>query len=211
MCAYCSLMETEASAVRFTIDHYEPVAARPELKSDYGNLMYACEPCNSRKGDRYPPPSARAVGYRFFRPDHDVHPDHFRLEGMRLGGETSTGEYTIDALDLNRHMLRRLRELRLRKMAAEEYISEGVAALRRFHIDRLPPEIKGKVFAAIRGTLATAAEVAAKVDEVLRIEARSPLLGDDPDPDLTSAEERDRKARLRALEALFNASWRGRD
>ncbi|MGC1294505.1 MAG: hypothetical protein WA869_05640 [Alloacidobacterium sp.] len=30
-CAYCSMSEAEAQAIRFTIDHYEPRNARPEL------------------------------------------------------------------------------------------------------------------------------------------------------------------------------------
>ena len=59
LCAYCTLMEAEAQGIRFEIDHYEPVSARPELKNDYNNLMYSCEICNGRKSDRYPPLNAR--------------------------------------------------------------------------------------------------------------------------------------------------------
>jgi HNH endonuclease len=103
-------MEAEAAAVRFTIDHYEPTSARPDLENEYNNLMYACDPCNTRKGDRYPPLAARAEGVRFFRPDEDVHSDHFELTGVRLKGKSKTGEYTVVALDLNRYMLNKLRE-----------------------------------------------------------------------------------------------------
>src|SRR4051794_36398673 len=76
-CAYCTMTEAEAQAVRFTIDHYEPQKARPDLVNVYANLMYACDECNSRKGDRCPPESARKDGYRFFCADLDEFLDHF--------------------------------------------------------------------------------------------------------------------------------------
>jgi 5-methylcytosine-specific restriction endonuclease McrA len=78
------MSESEAMAIRFTIDHYEPQKARPDLVDDYTNLMYACDECNLRKGDRYPPPAARATGMRFFRPDEDVHSDQFSITGILL-------------------------------------------------------------------------------------------------------------------------------
>jgi 5-methylcytosine-specific restriction endonuclease McrA len=63
-CAYCTMAESEAQGIRFTIDHYEPQKARPELINYYDNLMYACEECNLRKGDRYPRrmPGQTAIG-----------------------------------------------------------------------------------------------------------------------------------------------------
>lgn len=32
-CAYCTIAETEAQAIRFTIDHYEPRNAQPQLEN----------------------------------------------------------------------------------------------------------------------------------------------------------------------------------
>jgi hypothetical protein len=49
-CAYCTMSEAEAQAIRFVIDHYEPRNARPDLIDDYENLMYSCDECNDRKG-----------------------------------------------------------------------------------------------------------------------------------------------------------------
>ena len=210
MCAYCTMMEAEAAAVRFTIDHYEPTSARPDLENDYNNLMYACDPCNTRKGDRYPPPAARAQGVRFFRPDEDVHSDHFVLTGIRLSGKSKTGEYTVEALDLNRYMLNKLREIRSRSTAAESYVTEGIAALRRFPLDRLPQQLKGRVHTAIQGITKDAVATAKKVDEILRGEAKSPLIDKDPDDD-HDVREKERKERLKALESFFGGNWRGRN
>jgi hypothetical protein len=65
-CGYCTMTESEGMAIRFAIDDYEARRARPDLVDDYTNLMYACDGCNARKGDRSPPADARATGYRFF-------------------------------------------------------------------------------------------------------------------------------------------------
>jgi hypothetical protein len=38
-CAYCTMSEAEAQATRFTVDHYEPKNAQPDLINAYDNLM----------------------------------------------------------------------------------------------------------------------------------------------------------------------------
>jgi hypothetical protein len=203
-------MEAEAKGVRFTIDHYEPVSARPELETDYSNLMWACDPCNGRKGDMSPPPEARARGHRFYRPDEDVYSDHFALAGKRLEGKSLTGEYTILALALNRLMLLRLRDIRLGLISSESYVAQGIAGLRDFPIDRLPKDIRGKVFTAIRGFAKDAEALSKAVDEILREEAKSVLLDDDPNPSVTKEEDNARKQRIKKLEASCGGNWRGR-
>ena len=142
-CAYCTMSEAEATAIRFTIDHYEPRHARPDLVNEYGNLMYACDECNKRKGDRSPPLAARANGFRFFRPDADTHTDHFQLNGMRLEGRTPIGEFSIAAIDLNRLSLRKLRDIRQRLTRCDELVAEGVLALRRFPHRPIAAECEG--------------------------------------------------------------------
>lgn len=209
MCAYCTMAEVEASAVRFTIDHYEPTSARPDLENEYSNLMYACDPCNMRKGDRYPPSTARAEGIRFFRPDEDIHAEHFKISGIRLEADSKTGVYTIDALDLNRHMLRKLREIRMRTVAADEYVARGIAALRHIHLDQIPAHLKGKVHSARQSIIQDAEIVRQEVDDLLRDEARSELI--DNDSDATSNTAQDRLSCLKALEAVFLGNWRGRN
>jgi hypothetical protein len=209
MCAYCTMMEAEATGIPFDIDHYEPTSARPELKDDYGNLMYACDPCNARKGDRCPPESARVDGIRFFRPDRDVYAAHFELNGIRLNGKSKIGDYTIDAIDLNRKMLTTLRELRQRSDAAHEYMLEGIAGLRDFPLDRLPQQIRGRAYAARKAVCRDADTLAAKIDAILREEARSPLLEKAAAPDHDDS-DRARRDRLKAHEADYRGSWRGR-
>ena len=138
------MSEAEAIAIRFTIDHYEPQRSRSDLVNEYSNLMYCCEECNLRKGDRSPPAEARARLIRFFRPDTDYFDDHFELNGIRLDSVSPAGQYTIDALDLNRAMLRKLRELRKRQAVAAEAVAAGVRALRGAPLDKLPKSLRGR-------------------------------------------------------------------
>lgn len=206
-CAYCTMSEAEAQAIRFVIDHYEPVSARPDLKDVYDNLMYCCDECNVRKGDRCPPPSARSNGFRFFRPDEDRYEDHFKLKSQRLESLSNVGEFSIHALDLNRALLRRLRELRDRATQCHHLISQGARALRSYPIDRLPQHVKASAVRYIARAIHTSNELENAVDEILRNYAKSSLLEDEPDPD-AGAESKERLARLRKMQALYPGVWR---
>lgn len=202
-CGYCTISEAEAQALRFTIDHYEPRGARPDLEHEYSNLMYACDQCNILKGDRYPPPSARANGYCFFRPDHDVYHEHFQKNGIRLEAKSNVAYYSIEALDLNRLALRRLRELRERLTKCDRLVAEGV--FRNLHIDKLPQSIKGRAARAISRATDVADRIADDIDALLREHARSPLV--DPDPEADSRSE-ERASKLEDLQALHPGRWR---
>ena len=204
-CAYCTMSEAEAEAIRFTIDHYEPKSARPDLINNYENLMYSCDVCNERKSDRCPPPEARAKGYRFFRPDEDRYPDHFQIDGVRLQTRSNTGYYSVEALDLNRLSLRRIRDIRGRLHKCDRLVLEGVLGLRSFHIDRLPPTVKGKAARAIRQAISMADKMADDIDTVLRNFARSPVIDSDPE---FEARAEERAANMQALQALYPGNWR---
>ncbi len=204
-CAYCTICESEATAIRLTIDHYEPKTARPDLVNDYSNLMYACDCCNQRKGNRCPPPSARAAGIRFFRPDNDLRTDHFQLNGMRLDAKSEIGDYSIEAIDLNRLELRKLRDLRQRLTKCDELVAEGVLALRRFHIDQLPTQVKGNAARTIAGAIAMADRMAERIDALLLDYARSPLSEADPESEKHAME---RGAKLNNWKTLYPGSWR---
>jgi regulator of sigma D len=199
------MSEAEAMAIRFTIDHYEPRTARPDLTNDYSNLMYACDECNMRKGNRYPPLDARAAGYRFFRPDNEIYSDHFQWTGIRLEHKTPVAYYTIEALDLNRAALRKLRDLRKRLTDCHELVANGVLSLRKFHIDQIPAHIKGPAHKAIADATAIARQLEQEIDSLLQRFAHSPLLESDPDAQMRSKE---RAQKLAELKVLFPGSWR---
>lgn len=204
-CAYCTISEAEAEAIRFTIDHYEPQTARSDLVAVYSNLMYACDECNVRKGDRYPPPAAREDGYRFFRPDEDIFAEHFSGKDMLLSYKSNVGYYTINALDLNRKTLQRLREIRLRLLNCEKFIAEGIAALRQFRIDQLPQQIRARAQRAIKEALSVRDELADRIDDVLREAAKSAVLDVGKED---SARMAQRNSNLKHLEGLYPDSWR---
>lgn len=212
-CAYCSMTESEAHGIRFTIDHYEPVSAKDELKGlefdAYGNLMYACDECNSRKGDLYPPPNARAAGLRFFRIDIEPRSQHFRLEGNTLVGLTDVGNFTIDYVDLNREGLQRLREIRRKLYEYEGYASEGISALAKFAIDRLPQEVRQRALSAINKAIGTAHEAFDSLDEALIAFAESELLIDEVSEE-GKQRNKERLARIRQQQGIYPGTWRGR-
>jgi hypothetical protein len=206
-CAYCTMAEYEAQGFRFTIDHYEPRKSRPDLVNTYDNLMYACGECNLRKGDRNPPSVARADGHRFFRADEDHRQEHFRKLGDCLEGLTNTGSYTIKAIDLNRRMVRKLRELRERLKISDRFIAEGIMALRTFRFDQLPKDIRVKFVRHRREAMEADAHLAAEIDNLLRSRARSVLLDAASEPEEKGRSE-ERLASLRGTEALYPGNWR---
>ncbi len=206
-CGYCSLSEFEAKGLAFQIDHYEPQSLRPDLENAYENLMYACDECNRLKSDLITPPAAVAAGYRFYRPDADIWSEHFQSSGQRINHVTNVGEFSIEALDLNRQSLRRLRDIRARLSSCNEQIVKGVLGLRRFRIDQLPAGVRSRAKAMIAALEAGAESSADKVDDVLREAAQSPLL----DPDLDRAERRNEwRSNLDNLKVLYPGVWRGR-
>ncbi len=204
-CAYCTMSEAEAQAIRFTIDHYEPKSSRPDLEIEYTNLMYACDECNRRKGNLTPSPAARANDFRFFRADQDVRRDHFEANGVRVEPKSNVGDFSITALDLNRQMLRRLRELRQRLTNCEAHVTEGIIALRNFHIDQLPPEIKGKASKAISDVSATADGITERIDAILRENAKSSLIDHDPNAE---QERLEKQMKMNSFQALHPGAWR---
>lgn len=205
-CAYCTMAEAEASAVRFTIDHYVPQNARPDLVDSYENLMWACDECNSRKSDRYPPEQARSDGYRFFRPDLDLFLDHFERDDLTLNSKTRTGWFSIQAMDLNREALMRLRDLRRRLSDCEEHITAGVLALRAFGIDRLPNHLRGPAARGIRSILDAHTAIVSAIEDLLRDNSKSFLIDDDEG---SPARSKDRAAKLKSAGSLYpGQDWR---
>jgi len=204
------MSEHEAHGISFGIDHYEPQTSREDLINFYLNLMYVCEECNARKGDRDPPPAARANGKRFYRADEDVHSEHFKLVGSRLEGITPTGRYTEDAVDLNRQGLLMLRQLRRQLIDSNEYVAEGIAALLSFPVDRVGQRFRLEVLKAINEVVKAAEGAFDDLDDLLLKFAKSAVL---PDDELATEEvlrQNERLARLKAEETIYVGLWRGR-
>lgn len=205
-CAYCTLTEAEGGGIRFAIDHYEPQNSRPDLVDEYSNLMWSCDTCNLYKSDRTPPEKARAQGVRFFRPDEDQYLDHFRRVKTRLEDITRTGWFTIEALDLNRETLQRIRGLRERLSSCEEAITAGVVALRRFSIDQLPNHLRGPAQRGIKSLIGAYEGVVDQIEVLLREHAKSHLLDEDETVEVRTEE---RLEKLKAVEALYpGLDWR---
>ena len=192
--------------MRFTIDHYEPQRYRRDLENDYNNLMYCCDPCNIYKGDRMPSAEMRKNGVRFFRPDEDYYSEHFEKNGRLLEAKTKLGDYTINAVDLNRKMLVRLRELRERATNCDDDVRGGLRKLRDFSIDQLPKNVKGRAAVAIADANKVGESIIDSVDALLRANGRSPLVDEDEDKRIRA---RERTARLEQLEGLRPGTLNG--
>ena len=208
-CAYCSICEFESQGVGFDVEHYEPQSAHPELSNTYSNLMYSCRACNIRKGDRCPPQSARDAGLRFFKADLDEFVDHFELQGRRLRGLSPCGEFTIDAISLNRTALIRVRELRERAGQALDRVARGIGALRYVKIDSLPKDVRLRAKQAIESALEKERHLAETIDTILAEYARSDFIPDEADPE----EQRERRTILKKLseqEKLYPGVWHQR-
>lgn len=198
------MAETEAQAINFTIDHYEPKTKNAALTHKYSNLMYCCIDCNRYKGNRWPTESLQKKGYNFFRPDRHVYGDHFERGGESgvekvIKEKTPIGYYTINALSLNRQSLQRLRHIRDRATQCDAHVLGGLRALRTFQLDQLPPGIRGRAATQINAAIMFVSEVLNQVDAILQANGRSPLI--DPEEDARS-HARERAARLKQLDDL---------
>jgi hypothetical protein len=61
-CVYCLTREAwHRSATSFHLDHFLPVSLRPDLTTDYDNLVYACSSCNSYKRNQLTPDPLRVL------------------------------------------------------------------------------------------------------------------------------------------------------
>jgi hypothetical protein len=101
-CVYCLVRKRWGSLTgQYAIDHFIPVAFRPEKALDYGNLLYSCVACNLNKASqRTPDPTAVLL-----------HPGaHVTADGV-LHADSSAARRLIGVLDLNRPQLREYREL----------------------------------------------------------------------------------------------------
>jgi hypothetical protein len=99
-CEYCLLAQAGQEAL-FHIDHIIPEMDGGLTEPE--NLALACVSCSLRKGARQiavDPTTRRLV--RLFHPRRQRWSAHFRWNGFRVTGVTTTGRATVNALKLNR-------------------------------------------------------------------------------------------------------------
>lgn len=202
-CAYCTMTEHEASGLSFEIDHYLPRAKHPQLQSEYENLMYSCMQCNRNKGDLSPEVDGFPPHCYFIRPDHEHPAEHLALEDLRYVPVTDTGEFNIQALGLNRQILRRLRKLRERLGHSQNFIANGIADLARLPLDQIRKEWRAQVLWRRKKI----GESYKALHDMIRDLARSELL--DEDPQRVELASRRRK-HLNEMKALAHAKPSGR-
>lgn len=91
-CVYCLEREQWGNRLgHFHIEHFVPVAHRPEAFLDYDNLLYSCQACNLLKADQSVPDPLRV----FTRRTVVVTP------AGRMRGKTKEASRLIDLLQLN--------------------------------------------------------------------------------------------------------------
>ena len=110
-CAYCHTPEA-LTVTTFEVDHIVPVSRGGETSLD--NLCLSCPSCNRHKGARQvvsDPDSGERIP--LYHPRHQAWSEHFAWndDGTRLTGLTPVGRVTIEALNLNRPQMTRLRGL----------------------------------------------------------------------------------------------------
>lgn len=107
-CEYCGMHQSLQGAT-FHIEHITPRTCGGV--TDAGNLAWACPGCNLHKSDRShatDPESGESAS--LYHPRRDVWGAHFRWQGTRVIGLTSTGRATVAALDLNHPRRQRVRQ-----------------------------------------------------------------------------------------------------
>lgn len=100
-CIYCMLPDSLKGSDNFGVEHYKPKKKFPDLSVVYQNLFYACNCCNRRKGDFWPTANQLERGEFIPNPCDNVMFDHLRYDDHIVKGHSHTGQFTIEALDLN--------------------------------------------------------------------------------------------------------------
>lgn len=127
-CVYCRMPDGTRGSEAFGVDHYKPQGLFPQLVVDYDNLFYACNACNSRKGDYWPSPDESARGVFVPNPcDHKM-ASHVRYKAGRVEGRSVAGKWLIDLVQLNDKQLVRYR---VAMLATIKTLKEKIGAIRK--------------------------------------------------------------------------------
>lgn len=99
-CVFCLLPDASRNQ-SFGVEHYRPKKRFPELATTYSNLFYACNSCNSRKGDYWPSEDQLTSSLLIVNPCDHVMFKHLRYAGHLVEDRTTEGAFTSERLDLN--------------------------------------------------------------------------------------------------------------
>lgn len=100
-CVFCRSLDAAKGEESFGADHYRPKSRFPHLANEYRNLFYACNRCNSYKGNYWPSPGEKKRGAFVPNPCDDILSDHLRYTSGRVVAKSVTGRWVIEHLDLN--------------------------------------------------------------------------------------------------------------
>jgi len=132
----------------FTIDHFVPQSVDASLINVYENLLYACDECNSFKGDDWHDGNPILTGRGYLDPCKHDYDNHFRLEGTgKIKGLTKLALYMIEHLWLNRPTrvnARGRRSLSIKRLAKiEKLILQAKDILAASKDERKEIELRG--------------------------------------------------------------------
>ena len=100
-CVYCRSLDRIKGYETFGVDHYRTKRDFPHLTTEYLNLFYACNRCNSFKGSYWPSSQELKDGIFVPNPCEHVMFDHLRYNGGWVDPHSDAGAETILHLDLN--------------------------------------------------------------------------------------------------------------
>ena len=134
-CVYCRLPDAIKGEETFGADHYRPQRKFPHLSSEYLNLYYACNRCNSNKSDFWPTERELTDGQFVPNPCEHIMFEHLRYKGEIVVSHSSTGTWAIELLDLNEDKIIEFRKiiiatikLLVGKIDESERILAGIAS-----------------------------------------------------------------------------------
>jgi hypothetical protein len=125
-------------------------------------------------------------------------------------GVTNVGKYTVDAVDLNRETLTRIRKMRRELLDYDGFIDEGATALAGFALDKLEPKYRERAKAAIKKVLKTTEDAFDDFNEALGRMAMSVVLHDLEPGEQEIERDKARLAWLKNTEAIYPNIRRGR-
>ena len=100
-CVYCRAVDHIKGVEAFGVDHYRPQSVFRDLATEYLNLFYACNRCNSLKRQYWPDAKDRRNDVFIPNPCEHVMFDHLRYSRGDVSPNSNAGAFTVDRLDLN--------------------------------------------------------------------------------------------------------------